>query len=124
MRYSFDRQQLTAKKHKNSVLVFFIFDFSLSSSKDEELGIFTIIIDFVLLIVSLIDFKSLGLTSIKVEGIRKLYAFIIAGFGILTLSLQSLFFFADRGFNYLLVSPTGNMSAVMEQGITWSVFRN
>lgn len=33
-----------------------------------------------------------------------------------------LFFFADRGFNYLLVSPTGNMSAVMEQGIKWRGF--
>lgn len=86
------------------------------------LGIITIIVGVVLLIVSLIDFKNLGLTWVKVEGIRKLYAFIIVGFGILTLSLQSLFFFADRGFNYLLVSPTGNMSAVMEQGITWCGF--
>ena len=35
---------------------------------------------------------------------------------------NSLFFFADRGFNYLLVYPTGQMSAVMEQGIKWRGF--
>lgn len=45
---------------------------------------------------------------------------LIAGI-ILTL-WSSLFFFADRGFNYLLVSPTGKMSAVMEQGIKWRGF--
>lgn len=38
-----------------------------------------------------------------------------------TLSGQ-LFFFADRGFNYLLVYPTGKMDAVMVQGIKWRGF--
>lgn len=40
---------------------------------------------------------------------------------ILVIFLTSSFFFADRGFNYLLVSPTGNMSAVMEQGIKFKL---
>lgn len=43
-------------------------------------------------------------------------------FGITLMLLKSLFFFADRGFNYLLVYPTGKMSAVMEQGIKWRGF--
>jgi hypothetical protein len=30
-----------------------------------------------------------------------------------------LFFFAERGYSYLLVFPTGKMSAVIEQGIKW-----
>ncbi|MGR3808902.1 hypothetical protein [Jiulongibacter sp. NS-SX5] len=47
---------------------------------------------------------------------------ILAIVGIVFLLLKSLFFFADRGFNYLLVSPTGHMSAVMEQGIKWRGF--
>lgn len=33
-----------------------------------------------------------------------------------------LFFFAERGYSYLLVFPTGKMSAVMEQGIKWRGF--
>ena len=42
--------------------------------------------------------------------------------GVLLMLTNSLFFFADRGFNYLLVYPTGQMSAVMEQGIKWRGF--
>lgn len=42
--------------------------------------------------------------------------------GIILMLLNPLFFFADRGFNYLLVSPTGYMSAVMEHGIKWRGF--
>ncbi len=33
-----------------------------------------------------------------------------------------MFFFAERGYSYLLVFPTGKMSAVMEQGIKWRGF--
>lgn len=33
-----------------------------------------------------------------------------------------LFFFAERGYSYLLVFPTGKMNAVMEQGIKWRGF--
>lgn len=39
--------------------------------------------------------------------------------GILVASMPYLFFFAERGHSYLLVFPTGKMSAVMEQGIKW-----
>jgi len=49
-------------------------------------------------------------------------AFFIIIVGILFLFMNSLFFFADRGFNYLLVYPTGKMSTVMEQGIKWRGF--
>jgi len=47
-------------------------------------------------------------------------AFVIIGLTLMI--LKYLFFFADRGFNYLLVYPTGRMSAVMEQGIKWRGF--
>jgi len=47
---------------------------------------------------------------------------LILGLGVFLMILKFLFFFADRGFNYLLVSPTGKMSAVMEQGIKWRGF--
>lgn len=45
------------------------------------------------------------------------HALIIVG--VTLMMMKYMFFFADRGFNYLLVSPTGKMSAVMEQGIKW-----
>lgn len=54
--------------------------------------------------------------------INKKYSYILGIVGILLILLPKLFFFADRGFNYLLVSPTGKMSAVMEQGIKWRGF--
>lgn len=47
---------------------------------------------------------------------------ILVFFGIFIGIIPYTFFFADRGFNYLLVSPTGHMSAVMEQGIKWRGF--
>ncbi len=56
------------------------------------------------------------------RGIKKLHGTILITIGIILMLTKSLFFFADRGFNYLLVSPTGNMSAVMEQGIKWRGF--
>ncbi|WP_066627274.1 SPFH domain-containing protein [Labilibacter marinus] len=56
------------------------------------------------------------------RGVKKKHGHILIGVGIVLMLLQSLFFFADRGFNYLLVSPTGKMSAVMEQGIKWRGF--
>lgn len=42
--------------------------------------------------------------------------------GIFIALLPYLFFFADRGYNYLLVYPTGKMDAVMVQGIKWRGF--
>ncbi|MEQ8583380.1 MAG: SPFH domain-containing protein [Marinoscillum sp.] len=47
---------------------------------------------------------------------------LLVTFGVIMMLINSLFFFADRGFNYLLVYPTGRMSAVMEQGIKWRGF--
>ncbi len=56
------------------------------------------------------------------RGTTNKHAYALISVGIFLIFLQSLFFFADRGFNYLLVSPTGKMSAVMEQGIKWRGF--
>ncbi|WP_421890343.1 hypothetical protein [Marinoscillum sp.] len=47
---------------------------------------------------------------------------LLVTFGVIMMLINSLFFFADRGFNYLLVYPTGRISAVMEQGIKWRGF--
>lgn len=44
---------------------------------------------------------------------------IILTSGLFVAMLPYLFFFAERGHSYLLVFPTGKMSAVMEQGIKW-----
>lgn len=56
------------------------------------------------------------------KSLTRTQGLILVTFGIVFMLLKSLFFFADRGFNYLLVSPTGKMSAVMEQGIKWRGF--
>ncbi len=56
------------------------------------------------------------------RGIKKIHGSILVVAGIVFIMIPHLFFFADRGFNYLLVSPTGKMSAVMEQGIKWRGF--
>lgn len=60
--------------------------------------------------------------SIWSKLISKSQATIITFIGVCLMLINSLFFFADRGFNYLLVSPTGTMSSVMEQGIKWRGF--
>ncbi len=54
--------------------------------------------------------------------LKPTHAYILLSVGIFLMLIKSLFFFADRGFNYLLVSPTGKMTAVMEQGIKWRGF--
>ena len=56
------------------------------------------------------------------QGITKSHGTALITIGVILMLMKSLFFFADRGFNYLLVSPTGKMSAVMEQGIKWRGF--
>lgn len=72
-----------------------------------------------ILIVSKLDNKS-SFFLLKNFNLRQgLYIVIL---GIIIMLLKYTFFFADRGFNYLLVSPTGKMSAVMEQGIKWRGF--
>ena len=57
-----------------------------------------------------------------IRGVNSVHATILFISGVILMIIPYLFFFADRGFNYLLVSPTGNMSAVMEQGIKWRGF--
>lgn len=42
--------------------------------------------------------------------------------GIFVFLIPFLFFWAERGYSYLLVHPGGKLSAVMEQGITWRGF--
>lgn len=42
--------------------------------------------------------------------------------GLFLVMLPYLFFFAERGYSYLLVFPTGKMNGVMEQGIKWRGF--
>ncbi|BDD01862.1 SPFH domain-containing protein [Persicobacter psychrovividus] len=59
---------------------------------------------------------------VLLRGITSVHAYVLMSIGLLLMLFKSLFFFADRGFNYLLVSPTGHMSAVMEQGIKWRGF--
>ncbi|MFB6341942.1 SPFH domain-containing protein [Saccharicrinis sp. FJH62] len=56
------------------------------------------------------------------KGIRKGPAYFLIVVGIFLMLLKSLFFFADRGYNYLLVYPSGKMNAEMEQGIKWRGF--
>jgi len=40
-------------------------------------------------------------------------------FGIFLMMMPYLFFFAERGYSYLLVKPTGKMTSVLTQGIKW-----
>jgi len=42
--------------------------------------------------------------------------------GLFVFMIPYLFFFADRGYNYLLVHPGGKLDAVMVQGIKWRGF--
>jgi SPFH domain/Band 7 family protein len=49
---------------------------------------------------------------------KKLSTGLVA-LGVFLILVPYLFFFAERGYNYLLVFPTGKMSAVTEQGIKW-----
>jgi len=46
----------------------------------------------------------------------------LAVVGVLFILIPFLFFFADRGYNYLLVHPGGKLDAVMVQGIKWRGF--
>lgn len=46
----------------------------------------------------------------------------ISVLGLIFILIPFLFFFADRGYNYLLVHPGGKLSAVMEQGIKYRGF--
>ena len=84
------------------------------------LGFVVIVIGIALLVISKIDINVTALAWMKkFKPVQGLFVII---FGTVLMLLNQLFFFADRGFNYLLVFPTGKMSAVMEQGIKWRGF--
>lgn len=83
-------------------------------------GILIFMAGLAALIVAKLD--SLKKAPAWITGITRKHASIILTIGIIIIFSKYLFFFADRGFNYLLVSPTGRMSAVMEQGIKWRGF--
>lgn len=82
------------------------------------LGVLVFLAGIAALVLSKIEDK----LPIWLRGINKIQGYSMMAFGILLMFFNSLFFFADEGFNYLLVSPTGKMSAVMEQGIKWRGF--
>ena len=84
------------------------------------IGFLTLTLGLFILIISRIDIQ---LTAIQwMKRFRPVQGIALTGVGIVLMLTNSLFFFADRGFNYLLVYPTGQMSAVMEQGIKWRGF--
>lgn len=85
------------------------------------LGFLVLLAGFTAFVISKIE-KSNSRFPEWLKGIQKIHGTILITVGIILMLTKSLFFFADRGFNYLLVSPTGNMSAVMEQGIKWRGF--
>ncbi len=84
-------------------------------------GVLAIIAGLAVLVISVMS-KSITKFPSFLKGLKKSHSYILFGLGVFLILLKSLFFFADRGFNYLLVSPTGKMSAVMEQGIKWRGF--
>ena len=83
-------------------------------------GILIFITGLFAMIVAKLD--SLKKAPAWISGITRRHASIILTIGVVLIFSKYMFFFADRGFNYLLVSPTGRMSAVMEQGIKWRGF--
>lgn len=84
------------------------------------LGFFLLAIGLIVLLISKIDITVPALAWMK--KFKATQGLFLTALGLLLTLLNSLFFFADRGFNYLLVYPTGRMSAVMEQGIKWRGF--
>lgn len=83
-------------------------------------GVIAFIIGIAIFVISRIDITLPALTWMK--RFKAAQAVLLLAIGTVLMLLNSLFFFADRGFNYLLVYPTGQMSAVMEQGIKWRGF--
>ncbi len=57
-----------------------------------------------------------------IKPIKKKISFGLLALGLVLAIATKLFFFADRGNNYLLVYPTGKLDAVMVQGIKWRGF--
>ncbi len=84
------------------------------------IGVFLLITGLVIIFISKIEIKEHSPAWRK--SMTTSLGMILSLVGVFFMLINSLFFFADRGFNYLLVSPTGKMSAVMEQGIKWRGF--
>ena len=83
-------------------------------------GIVALLAGILIFIIARIDISIPALAWMK--RFKRTQGLIIMLLGVILMLMNSLFFFADRGFNYLLVYPTGQMSAVMEQGIKWRGF--
>ncbi|MDC7243951.1 MAG: hypothetical protein PQJ44_08615, partial [Sphaerochaetaceae bacterium] len=71
----------------------------------------------ILACIASVIFKLSGARVKELRWITYKFSGIVGIVGISLIFTSSGFFFAERGFNYLLVSPTGKMSAVMSQGI-------
>lgn len=84
------------------------------------LGFLVLIAGVIAMIISKLE--KLDKIPVWLRDVKKTHGTVLIAIGVTLMLLKSLFFFADRGFNYLLVSPTGKMSAVMEQGIKWRGF--
>ncbi len=84
------------------------------------IGFLVLVLGIVIVIISRINIQLDTLAWLK--RFRVGQGVVLLFIGAVLMLLNSLFFFADRGFNYLLVYPTGKMSAVMEQGIKWRGF--
>lgn len=84
------------------------------------IGFLVLALGILVLVISRIDIQVTTLAWMK--KFKSVQGFLFIGLGTILMLINSLFFFADRGFNYLLVYPTGQMSAVMEQGIKWRGF--
>ena len=102
---------IDAEKPEEGRDLFYFFSF---------LGILAILLGLVALAISKLGNKTGNLEWMN--SVSKVHGLSLLVIGVFLSMMSSLFFFADRGFNYLLVSPTGNMSAVMEQGIKWRGF--
>ena len=84
------------------------------------IGFLVLVLGILIVIISRINIQVDTLAWLK--RFRVGQGVVLLFIGAILMLLNSLFFFADRGFNYLLVYPTGRMSAVMEQGIKWRGF--
>ncbi|MBV6643675.1 MAG: hypothetical protein KI791_23345 [Cyclobacteriaceae bacterium] len=84
------------------------------------IGFLVLVLGILIVIISRINIQVDTLAWLK--RFRAGQGVVLLFVGAVLMLLNSLFFFADRGFNYLLVYPTGKMSAVMEQGIKWRGF--
>tara|TARA_Y100001972_G_scaffold128747_1_gene191461 strand:+ start:12589 stop:13911 length:1323 start_codon:yes stop_codon:yes gene_type:complete len=84
------------------------------------IGFLVLIMGIAVIVISRIDIQVETLAWLKKFKVGQ--GVVLLFIGAVLMLLNSLFFFADRGFNYLLVYPTGRMSAVMEQGIKWRGF--